>query len=322
MVLDIEQICSISNQAPEVIMNVPQLHVGAGTRIGPLTAFPVWTDAPGGLGISTGRHATLRVSELPGGAEVGKLQVTNTGTKPALLLDGELLEGGRQHRVCAADVVLNPGETQEVATLCVEQGRWSGGADHAHSARRAPLNVRAQLHRGGPTDRQSRVWAGVARYEEMGTRSATRSLVEHLDAGAARRGAAPLPAPLEGQRGVVLGLGGKALLLEVFGTHTLFLRHYRQLVDAALMDVQLLGSSVPAVETPGRAARSLAARTMAVEVDDFKADKHLGELRSSGFSSDSSGRSVSGISVAWPHRPAQIAHLTAWNSLHPYVLAA
>lgn len=104
-------------------MRVPQLHVGAGSSLGPLSIFPVWTSAPGSLGISTGTHADVAVTELASGAQVSLLTVTNNGPHPALLLEGELLEGGQQHRTCARDVVLGPGETRDIDTFCVEAGR-------------------------------------------------------------------------------------------------------------------------------------------------------------------------------------------------------
>src|SRR5689334_753845 len=97
-------------------MKVQQLHVGAGTALGPLTVFPVWTEGAGGLGISTGTHADVAVTELASGAQVPRLTVTNNGPRPALLLEGELLEGGQQHRTCARDVVLGPGETRDIDT--------------------------------------------------------------------------------------------------------------------------------------------------------------------------------------------------------------
>ncbi|GAA3318194.1 ARPP-1 family domain-containing protein [Arthrobacter ramosus] len=90
-------------------MRVQRLHVGVGSTLGPLTILPVWTAGPGQLGVSTGTHADIAVTELASGAQVGKLTVTNNGPRPALLLEGELLEGGQQHRTCARDVVLGAG---------------------------------------------------------------------------------------------------------------------------------------------------------------------------------------------------------------------
>ena len=74
---------------PEVLL---ALHVGSPSRVGPLTLFPVWTDAP--------LHARRRyvttgavVEELPE-PHVGMLQVSNPRHRPLLLCEGSILEGG------------------------------------------------------------------------------------------------------------------------------------------------------------------------------------------------------------------------------------
>ena len=61
-------------------MKVPQLHVGAGSRLGPLSIFPVWTSGSGSLGISTGTHADVAVTELASGAQVARLTVVRFST--------------------------------------------------------------------------------------------------------------------------------------------------------------------------------------------------------------------------------------------------
>ncbi|MGO4490474.1 DUF6569 family protein [Arthrobacter sp. 2YAF22_2] len=314
-------------------MTVPQLHVGAGTTLGPLTLFPVWTDAPGELGISTGTRTTIEVSELASGPQVGKLTVTNRGPRPALLLEGELLEGGHQHRVSARDVILGAGESRDIETYCVEQGRWGGDTGHGRSARRAPMNVRAELHRAEPgtgqgNNRQGRIWERVSRFQGMNASSATGSLVDHLNASAARPVLTTdaLPSPIEGQRGIIAGLGGQALMLEVFGTHTLFLRHYRQLVEAAVMDIQLLGRSLPHTATPGQAARDLAARVMSATLPPFGQDRvtvrNHGTLSSQPLLFQTPDQALSGVSIVLPKRGPVIAHLSAWNTRHPVMAGA
>lgn len=274
-------------------MKVQQLHVGAATALGPLTIFPVWTGGPGELGISTGAHADVAVTELASGPQVPRLTVTNNGPRPALLLEGELLEGGQQHRTCARDVVLGPGETRDIDTYCVEAGRWEGTHSHRRQARRAPLNVRAELATSpsnpGGAGRQGRIWNRVARFDAARGRSATSSLLEHLDRFTAeprkdrRFGADDAPAPLEGQRGVVLGLGTRPLLLEVFGTHTLFRRHYRQLVESALLDLELLAPHVMASgPMPAQRARDFAAAVQALEFGAFDDGLPALEVRNHG----------------------------------------
>jgi hypothetical protein len=315
-------------------MKVQQLHVGAGTALGPLSVFPVWTGGGGELGISTGTHADVAVSELASGPQVAKLTVTNNGDRPALLLEGELLEGGQQHRTCARDIVLGPGETRDIDTYCVEAGRWEGTSSHRRQARRAPLNVRAELATSladpGGADRQGRIWNRVARFDAARGRSATSSLLEHLDRFTAepqtgrRFGADDAPAPLDGQRGVVIGLGTQPLLLEVFGTHTLFCRHYRQLVESALLDLELLPPQVMASgPMPGQRARDFAAAIQALRFGAFDGGlpalevRNHGALRSRTVSRTAGPVSAAGIAVALPHREPELAHLTGWNTNHP-----
>ncbi|KIS28686.1 hypothetical protein TV39_04735 [Arthrobacter sp. SPG23] len=316
-------------------MKVPQLHVGAGSRLGPLSIFPVWTSGSGSLGISTGTHADVAVTELAGGAQVGRLTVTNNGPHPALLLEGELLEGGQQHRTCARDVVLGPGETRDIDTFCVEAGRWEAGeSSHRRQARRAPLSVWSELangpggQRGG--NRQGRIWERVSRFDNARGASATSSLLQHMDwfkddkEERNRFSAADAPKPLEGQRGVVIGRGQQPLLLEVFGTSTLFLRHYRQLIEAALLDLELLPpQTVASGAMAGQRARDFAAHVQAMDFGTLDGGpaavevRNHGALRSRNISRAAGAVTAAGIAVELPQRRPQLAHLTCWNTKHP-----
>ncbi|MDQ4489042.1 hypothetical protein RBS60_02380 [Sinomonas sp. ASV486] len=253
-------------------MQFPQLHVGIGRPLGPFTIFPVWPETPGSLGLSTGAHAKLQVTELAGGPQVNRLAVRNAGPKAALLVEGELLEGGHQHRVAAESLVLAPGEQADVPAFCVEQGRWGGpSTQHGRRARRAPLHVRAELaglsglaeSTGDglrplrPAD-QGRVWQRVDRFS--GGVSATGSLVEAFDGfdSASPRSTTEGPAPLEGQRGVVVGVAGRALTLELFGTSALFARHWEQFADSLRFEARHLPSHIGR-PTTGQTARDFAA---------------------------------------------------------------
>ncbi|MET3203954.1 UNVERIFIED_ORG: hypothetical protein ABIB21_000730 [Arthrobacter sp. UYEF13] len=315
-------------------MKVPQLHVGAGSRLGPLSIFPVWTSGSGSLGISTGTHADVSVSELAGGAQVARLTVTNNGPHPALLLEGELLEGGQQHRTCVRDVVLGTGETRDIDTFCVEAGRWEAGkTSHLRQARRAPLNVWSELAnvpgRERGSDRQRRIWERVSRFDNARGASATSSLLQHMDRFKEdkekrnRFDAADAPKPLEGQRGVVVGLGQQPLLLEVFGTSTLFLRHYRQLIEAALLDLELLPpQALASCPMPGQRARDFAAHVQAMDFGTFDNGSDVevrdhGGLRSRNVSRAAGAVTAAGIAAALPQRRPQLAHLTGWNTKHP-----
>src|SRR4051812_7388338 len=97
-----------------------RLHVGQGTQRGPLTVFPVWTDAPTAhRGYFTGSSAPVDVAERAGSPAVDQLVLTNRGDRPVLLLAGELLEGGWQTRALTATTLLAPGMPSVERVVCV-----------------------------------------------------------------------------------------------------------------------------------------------------------------------------------------------------------
>ncbi len=165
-----------------------RLHVGQGTTRGALTLFPVWTDgAPSSGGYLTGRAAAVEVAERAGSPVVEELIVTNRGNRPALLLAGELLEGGWQTRAFAATTLLAPGRPTVQPVVCVEQGRWHGGAVHQYQcrARRAPVGVMRAI------ESQHEVWDRVHGYAAVVGFSPTESLADRLDVTAPVARASP-----------------------------------------------------------------------------------------------------------------------------------
>src|SRR6185503_19519780 len=119
------------------VLMMPTLHVGQGSHLGGLSVFPVWTDAPVVAGLDTGRSARVQVAEREGSPVVGELVLKNTGAKPALLVAGELFEGGWQHRALNHDVLLVAGQQLVTSVSCVEVGRWQGGTAQVRASRRA-----------------------------------------------------------------------------------------------------------------------------------------------------------------------------------------
>lgn len=307
-------------------MKLPMLHVGFGTQCGPATLFPIWADAPGTRSLVTGNDASLSVVELDT-PTVTRLSVTNHGTTAALLTEGELLEGGQQHRLVARDVLVGAGQTQEVDALCVEQGRWSGTREHRHGGRRAPFHVQAGLHGSGlghSGHRQGEVWQRVQLYEGMRTRSSTSSLLDHLDAPAPT-GRLELPRLLDGQRGVIVGFGGQVLAVELFGSHELFRSHYRSLMESMVLDLQLFGAaSAKPVTAQGARDFIVAIGRNGIGPIDHGEHHSDGELvYSRRFTNHRPGSPVNGISVGGTTETnSQIAHLCAWNARHSMLVGA
>jgi hypothetical protein len=253
---------------------LPALHIGSPVQAGPLTVFPVWTDAP----LDTKPYRTKlprsgRVGELRDGPSVPELRVTNPGAVPVLLFEGALLDGGWQHRVLASSVLVGAHADVTVEVCCVEQHRWGGGHDQNLGGRRAPLAVRGALRgiRAGvrlePEHRrhadQIDVWNRVEHYETGHGQSRTSSLVE-VQRGLDRqineilRGARPLPA----QRGVLIGVAGHPVLLEVFDHPHTLAEQWEAILSSVAVDALL----APAEPTPGFRARAFARRIRATAV--------------------------------------------------------
>ena len=163
------------------LLMMPTLHVGQGTHLGGLSVFPVWTDAPVVSGLDTGRAARVQVAEREGSPVVGELVLKNEGAKPALLVAGELFEGGWQHRALNHDILLVAGQQLVASVSCVEHGRWHGATAQVRRSRRASMMVRSAQTIADADDRQSSVWERVSRYDNAFGASPTASYVDHLN---------------------------------------------------------------------------------------------------------------------------------------------
>ena len=170
---------------------LPRLHVGAGTTVGALTTFPLWVQAPSVRGLHWSGNE-LTIAEIAGSPSVDELTVTNRSQRPAVLLEGDLVEGGLQHRMVAASGLMAAGTTGMLAARCIEQGRWDGQQGHQATRRRAPYSVyAAERDHVGAAD-QGDVWRRINRFEQRLGRTPSASMVDHL----ARR-----PAPQHATRG-------------------------------------------------------------------------------------------------------------------------
>ena len=323
------------------LLMMPTLHVGQGTHLGGLSVFPVWTDAPNVSGLATGRAARVQVAEREGSPVVGELVLKNEGAKPALLVAGELFEGGWQHRALNHDILLVAGQQLVASVSCVEHGRWHGATAQVRRSRRASMMVRSAQTIADGDDRQNSVWERVSRYDIAFGASPTASYVEHLNRRAApfaagddglgdaygdgqvqeaeaaeAAEAAELAArikairALPGQRGVLIGLGGQPAFLEVFASPTGLRRHLPGLLEAAAMDAALLAAE----PTPGRRARRFAGLLASAPIgDELGADAGAGHA----LASRSAYHEIRGL--GWND---QLLHATVFNRCHPMMEVA
>ena len=93
------------------------------------------------------------------GASVNQLVLINRGSKPLLLLAGELVSGGKQDRIISKDRVVPPGAAPlPLDVFCVEAGRWTGGAQFSAGKLMVHPSVREQA---AITQQQDKVWQAV-----------------------------------------------------------------------------------------------------------------------------------------------------------------
>lgn len=283
-----------------------RLHVGVGAQRGALTVFPIWGEF---AAVPTHLPAAeqVTVGELATGATVNKLEVTNTGAAPVILFQGQVVEGGLQHRMIAQPTVVAARARDTVDVVCVEQGRWSGGQEHRTFGRRASGRVRAGL--SAPAA-QEEVWQRVATYERIDGATGTQSWVAHADRRADRvdnliRGLAPLP----GQIGVALGIAGQPFAIEVFDCHDTLLNQYDAVLRAAAFDA----IGMAPVATPARRVQRLVIRAAQVR---------QGPPSLAGLGRVQQGRNQY-ADLATLHWNSQEAHIAVTNVRHElYTLTA
>ncbi|GHD81909.1 hypothetical protein GCM10007394_16620 [Salinibacterium amurskyense] len=207
----------------------------------------------------------------------------------------------------AASLLLEPFEARVVAALCVEHGRWGGRttetqSTHETSGRRSALSVRHGNVRG--VDQQGEVWRRIGRYENTLGATASSSMLDHLDRSA------PIDAHLlDGQRGVIIGIGGRVVGAELFGSPTGLRTRWQGILDAAALDARL----APHRRTTAHDARVFARHLQAVTLEDG-ADAGLARaVRSPEGRLRASGIVQANASAATP----SIIHLTAFDDAHP-----
>ncbi len=205
-----------------------------------------------------------------GGPSVNQLVLINRGSKPIVLLAGELVSGGKQDRVIAKDRIVAPGAPPlPLDVFCVEHGRWSTGSQFAAAKVMVHPSVR---EKAAVDQKQTEVWAavrsGTTAKAAPGAAAApsARISMQNLDAaiagGATTESYAKLyqssavGAPIESfveeiQRrfaratsnlkgehvvGVVVAYGGEVAWSDIFASPALFERYWSKLLRSYVVE--------------------------------------------------------------------------------------
>ena len=238
------------NNITSLQRTISTVSVGQPITRGGVSLFPVYTHGPQ-ADIATGARAGVVIGEKQV-AEVPTLEAENPTGSPVLLVDGEILTGGRQTRVLNVSVLLAPHVRIDIPVSCVEQGRWNGGVAFGRGSMFAPRRVRRAKnytvasevrHSGRKHTNQGEVWRAVRheidRLDVHADTSSIESLHErfahgdglaHIAEELCARG------PLPGQCGVVITHGARVVNAEVFSSPAMLAAHWQAIVDAALLD--------------------------------------------------------------------------------------
>jgi len=140
-----------------------EMTVGAPTVVGSLAVFPLIADRSPSVRYISFAEAVqqgLTVKELPGGASVNDLVITNPLDLPVLLYEGEEVLGAQQNRTFDVSVLVAAASVLQVPVSCVEAGRWEGGR-HDEAFAPAPQTANPRLRQMKNTQVRASVAAGL-----------------------------------------------------------------------------------------------------------------------------------------------------------------
>lgn len=238
------------NAAATLSSTLDRVAVGAPiTRVG-VSLIPVYLHGAR-LDVATGPACGVVVAERQD-ATVPTLEAQNPGDRPALLVEGQVVEGGRQTRVLDVSVLVAAHGSLSIPVSCVEQGRWNGGSDFRSASAFATRRVRRAKNvsqsehlraMGSRASDQGAVWHAVrselqrlaADNPSTALTGAERRLHDDDRLAAAtdelrRRG------PLPGQCGVVVAHGARIVSAELFASPELLAAHWNALIGGILLD--------------------------------------------------------------------------------------
>lgn len=295
-----------------MLQELHEIHVGRAILDHGVSLFPLWVGGPAVTGYDWS-PTSIAFEEVEGGATVDTLEATNTAGRPAVALEGDLAEGGWQHRMVARSVAIAPGERRPVSVLCVEQGRWHGSTSFGRRGRRVSATVRAASRRG--SDAQLEVWQSIQHLDRQFTGSPTRSLTHHLD-----EAGAPSPRMLDGQRGVVIGVAGRILGAELFASVAGLRSRWEGIVEGARLDARRADWIPTQAETARQFARIVEGlelvRTEQAGLGSTVVGQR-GPVRASGIAAMVAQREWMSDSDA-----NRILHLSLINQAHPLLVSA
>jgi hypothetical protein len=108
----------------------PEKYTYKNLRLVPIRMKDNFKEAVGSMGYYLSLHQAMltdkiAISESGAGGSVNTLIGRNLSTDTLFIMSGEIVQGGKQDRVVARDMLIPPGEGRvKIPVFCVEKGRW------------------------------------------------------------------------------------------------------------------------------------------------------------------------------------------------------
>jgi hypothetical protein len=224
------------------------LALGSPARFGNLTLFPLSMVKPAGpLPFVTLDEALkgklLQIVELDGGT-VPQVAIGNKSDKTVFIMGGEIITGGKQDRVVGGDVLIGPRTARvTVPVYCVEAGRWTYTTEQFTTKENlGTWSIREKAQSKAPSS-QGGIWNDVsALAQKTASDSETSALqevyedekvVQRINEMEKKLKDVPRLAP--GTCGVVFGIGGKIISVDVFSDPSLFGKLWPKILRSAAL---------------------------------------------------------------------------------------
>lgn len=227
-------------------------------------------------------QGTVLITEVSEGGSVPELKVTNKGSQPVLLLDGEELVGAKQNRVLNLTILVKAQTAMVIPVSCVEAGRWAARTERFASSPRAHFaagraermeQVSESLRSDGQRrSDQRQVWEHISmRMADLGAFSPTSAMSDIY--GQRAHALEEMKSGLrveEDQVGAVFLVGNTLMGYELFDHPATMARLFGKLVNSYGLDALAMPSdSVPV--NPVEAASALLSDAASAQAEAFEA---------------------------------------------------
>ena len=199
------------------------------------------------------------VHEVSDEGSVPYVELTNSGSKPILLVEGEIMIGAKQNRTINISIVAAAEATTRIPVSCVERGRWNYVSKRFDTGFHAPPSLRSintqtvrenRRRTGEYTSDQSAVWETIdGLFHDLGVTSETSDVTAIYKQQEKRlrdyRKNIRLPSEA---RGVIFVSGGKVLGMDLFDTYATLKKYWKKLSGAYFVEASRGKEEIPSTD--------------------------------------------------------------------------